>query len=70
MIAANCRRPGGPQVIHAVHARPEGRRFLVLDAAMNDLLRPAMYDAYHDIRPVQARASGEPVRLPTWSGPI
>jgi diaminopimelate decarboxylase len=39
------------RVIH-VHQRPEGRRFLVLDAAMNDLIRPAMYDAYHDIRPV------------------
>jgi diaminopimelate decarboxylase len=38
-------------VIH-VHERPEGRRFLVLDAAMNDLIRPAMYEAFHDIRPV------------------
>ena len=44
------------RVIH-VHARPEGRRFLVLDAAMNDLIRPAMYDAYHDLRPVIAPAS-------------
>ncbi|WP_300579017.1 diaminopimelate decarboxylase [Phenylobacterium sp.] len=42
------------QVVH-IHARPEGRRFLVLDAAMNDLLRPAMYDAYHDIRAVRPR---------------
>jgi len=42
------------RVIH-VHERPEGRRFLVIDAAMNDLLRPAMYDAYHDIRPVCPR---------------
>ncbi|HEY3800723.1 MAG TPA: diaminopimelate decarboxylase [Caulobacteraceae bacterium] len=41
-------------VIH-VNARPDGRRFLVLDAAMNDLIRPAMYDAYHDIRPVRPR---------------
>ena len=41
-------------VVH-VHERPEGRRFLVLDAAMNDLLRPAMYDAYHDIRAVCPR---------------
>ena len=30
----------------------EGREFLVLDAAMNDLIRPAMYDAWHDIVPV------------------
>jgi diaminopimelate decarboxylase len=28
------------------------RRFLVLDAAMNDLLRPSLYDAWHDIVPV------------------
>jgi diaminopimelate decarboxylase len=27
----------------------EGRDFLIVDAAMNDLIRPAMYDAYHDI---------------------
>jgi diaminopimelate decarboxylase len=42
------------RVIH-VYARPEGRRFLVLDGAMNDLIRPAMYDAYHDVRPVVLR---------------
>ncbi len=45
--------------VNHVHIRPEGRQFLVLDAAMNDLLRPAMYDAYHDIRPVVPRV-GEP----------
>jgi len=42
--------------VQHVHQRPEGRRFLVLDAAMNDLMRPAMYDAYHDIRPLRPRA--------------
>ncbi len=41
--------------VNHVHERPEGRNFLVLDAAMNDLLRPAMYDAYHDIRPLKPR---------------
>ena len=46
------------RVVH-VNVRPDGRRFLVLDAGMNDLLRPAMYDAYHDLRPVRPRA-GEP----------
>ncbi|MCL4135555.1 UNVERIFIED_CONTAM: hypothetical protein GTU68_004430 [Idotea baltica] len=30
----------------------EGRDFLIIDAAMNDLIRPAMYEAYHDIIPV------------------
>ena len=35
--------------------RADGRRFLVLDAAMNDLLRPAMYDAFHEVKPVVPR---------------
>ena len=30
----------------------EGRDFLIVDAAMNDLIRPAMYEAHHDIIPV------------------
>ncbi len=30
----------------------QDRRFLILDAAMNDLIRPAMYEAWHDIVPV------------------
>lgn len=47
------------EVVH-VHERPEGRKFLVIDAAMNDLIRPAMYDAFHDIRPVLQRG-GETV---------
>ena len=36
----------------------EGRDFLILDAAMNDLIRPAMYGAYHDIVPVREPAAG------------
>ncbi|GAW35939.1 diaminopimelate decarboxylase [Roseovarius sp. A-2] len=36
----------------------EGRDFLILDAAMNDLIRPAMYDAHHDIIPVVEPAPG------------
>ncbi|MEO8671909.1 MAG: diaminopimelate decarboxylase [Tahibacter sp.] len=31
------------------------RRFLILDSAMNDLLRPALYDAWHDMEPVSHR---------------
>jgi diaminopimelate decarboxylase len=46
--------------VQHVNVRPEGRRFVVLDAAMNDLVRPAMYDAYHDIRPLRPRG-GAPV---------
>jgi diaminopimelate decarboxylase len=38
-----------------VTERGDGRRILVLDAAMNDLLRPALYDAFHDLIPVAPR---------------
>lgn len=36
----------------------EGREFLIVDAAMNDLIRPAMYGAHHDIVPVIEPAPG------------
>jgi diaminopimelate decarboxylase len=36
----------------------EDRDFLILDGAMNDLIRPAMYDAWHDIIPVVEPAAG------------
>jgi diaminopimelate decarboxylase len=32
--------------------RGQGKNFLIVDAAMNDLVRPAMYDAWHEIVPV------------------
>ena len=36
----------------------EDRDFLILDGAMNDLIRPAMYEAHHDIIPVVEPAAG------------
>ena len=42
------------RVVH-MNERTDGRRFLVLDAAMNDLMRPALYDAFHDIKPVHPK---------------
>jgi diaminopimelate decarboxylase len=57
------------RVIH-VHERPEGRRFLVLDAAMNDLVRPAMYEAYHDIRAVREPAAGAKAEPYDVVGPV
>ena len=33
-----------------------GKHFAIVDSAMNDLIRPAMYNAWHDVRPVQTRA--------------
>jgi diaminopimelate decarboxylase len=34
------------------------RNFAVVDAAMNDLLRPALYDAWHEVRPVRSGSGG------------
>jgi diaminopimelate decarboxylase len=42
-----------------IHERPGGKRFAVVDAAMNDLIRPTLYDAYHDIKTV-AEPDGPP----------
>jgi diaminopimelate decarboxylase len=35
------------------------KNFAIVDAAMNDLLRPALYDAWHDVRPVMPRSGPE-----------
>ena len=48
----------------------EGRSFLILDAAMNDLIRPAMYEAWHDIVPVVEPAPGAETRGYDVVGPV
>ena len=48
----------------------EGRNFLILDAAMNDLIRPAMYDAHHDIVPVQEPKAGADYAAFDVVGPV
>ena len=48
----------------------EDREFLILDGAMNDLIRPAMYDAYHDIVPVVEPAPGVDQQPYDIVGPI
>ncbi|MEM9228316.1 MAG: diaminopimelate decarboxylase [Pseudomonadota bacterium] len=48
----------------------EGRDFLILDAAMNDLIRPAMYDSHHDIVPVMEPAPGVAQRAYDIVGPV
>ena len=37
--------------------RGAGKNFLIVDAAMNDLVRPAMYDSYHEIVPLHRDSS-------------
>ena len=39
------------QVLFVKHG--EAKNFIIVDAAMNDLIRPTLYDAYHELRPVQ-----------------
>ena len=48
----------------------EGRDFLILDAAMNDLVRPAMYGAHHDIVPVIEAAPGAETQAFDIVGPV
>jgi diaminopimelate decarboxylase len=39
--------------------RTAGKTFVIIDAAMNDLIRPALYDAHHDILPVAQPTPGQ-----------
>ena len=48
----------------------EGRDFLILDAAMNDLVRPSMYGAHHDIVPVVEPSRGGPPAGYEVAGPV
>jgi diaminopimelate decarboxylase len=34
------------------------KEFIIVDAAMNDLMRPSLYDAHHDVRPVLKKSEG------------
>ena len=48
----------------------EDREFLIVDGAMNDLIRPAMYDAHHDIVPIKAPAAGTEYQAYDVVGPV
>jgi len=50
----------------------EAKNFAIVDAAMNDLMRPALYDAYHDIKAVQTRLKGDVTPTLTYEivGPV
>ncbi len=53
-----------------LYVKGEGRRFVIVDAAMNDLLRPSMYGAYHEILPVRAPATEAPLVPVEVVGPV
>jgi len=48
----------------------EAKTFVIVDAAMNDLVRPTLYDAHHDITPVKEPAAGAPRIVADVVGPV
>jgi diaminopimelate decarboxylase len=50
--------------------RGETKSFVIVDAAMNDLIRPTLYDAHHDIRPVRAADPGARRIVADVVGPV
>jgi diaminopimelate decarboxylase len=67
LIAANA----GILVSRVIYVKEgEARKFLILDAGMNDLIRPAMYDAHHDIVPVAKPADNAPTDVYDVVGPV
>src|SRR5207244_12632704 len=52
------------------HTQTDAKPFVVVDAAMNDLVRPAFYDSYHAIVPVTEVRAAAPVETADVVGPI
>ncbi len=60
LIAANA----GILVSRVIYVKKtEGKTFVILDAAMNDLIRPTLYDAWHDIAPVRESLGPEHAKV-------
>jgi diaminopimelate decarboxylase len=55
------------QVLYLKESR--GKHFIVVDAGMNDLIRPALYSAYHEVVPV-SNVNGRPARVYDVVGPV
>jgi diaminopimelate decarboxylase len=56
------------RVLYVKHG--EAKTFVIVDAGMNDLIRPTLYDAHHDIRPVREGAVGAPRITADVVGPV
>ena len=50
--------------------RGEAKNFIIVDAAMNDLIRPTLYEAHHEIQPVREPAAGAPRIVGDVVGPV
>jgi len=63
--------PAGLLLASVIREKHTGvRRFVILDAAMNDLLRPSLYDAWHGMLPVAPESLHAPVSAADVVGPI
>ncbi|HUS19927.1 MAG TPA: diaminopimelate decarboxylase [Terriglobales bacterium] len=66
--------PAGALLTKVLYVKTNGKkRFMVVDAAMNDLIRPSLYSAYHEIVPVECNASqnaSNPAAIYDVVGPI
>jgi diaminopimelate decarboxylase len=56
------------RVLYVKHG--EAKTFVIVDAGMNDLIRPTLYEAHHDIRPVREAAVGAPRITADVVGPV
>ena len=56
------------RVLYVKHS--EGRTFVIVDAAMNDLIRPTLYEAYHGLRPVLEPRPDTPRLVADVVGPV
>ena len=67
MLVANA----GILVTQVIYVKEgEGKTFVVVDAAMNDLIRPTLYEAHHDIIPVIEPAAEAPLVVADVVGPV
>src|SRR6266478_7421391 len=67
MIVGNA----GILVTRVIHVKPgDAKNFVIIDAAMNDLIRPTLYEAHHDILPVVQPAPGANRIVADVVGPV
>ena len=63
--------PAGLLIASVVYVKDGAtRRFVIIDAAMNDLIRPALYEAWHDIVPVRLPSAGAVLSPADVVGPV
>jgi diaminopimelate decarboxylase len=56
------------RVLYLKHG--DAKNFVIVDAAMNDLIRPTLYDAHHDVRPVSEPTPGARRIVADVVGPV